>query len=134
MMTYQVLKQLHVLTVAISISLFVLRFFWLWRGGEIIHRRWVKIVPHVNDTLLFLTGVALLVLGRFYPLLGRDTWLTEKLFGVIIYILLGYLALNSRTPSRCRRLRILAFVLALGCLYLIIKLATTKIPFLMGYL
>ncbi|VTR16113.1 Invasion gene expression up-regulator, SirB [Serratia fonticola] len=61
-----------------------------------------------------------------------DSWLTEKLFGVIIYILLGYVALGKKTQSW--NIRTLAFVLALGCLYLIVKLATTKIPFLMGYL
>ena len=52
-------------------------------------RRWVKVAPHLNDTLLFVSGIALVVTFGFYPLLGMDSWLTEKLFGVIIYILLA---------------------------------------------
>lgn len=132
MVAYMALKHLHLLTVAISIILFLLRFFWKWRGSAMMQKRWVKITPHINDTLLFLTGIALVVMLKFYPLLSVDSWLTEKLFGVIIYILLGYVALGKKTKSW--NLRTLAFVLALGCLYLIVKLATTKIPFLMGYL
>ncbi|CAI0821173.1 SirB2 family protein [Serratia ficaria] len=132
MTAYTALKHFHLLTVAISITLFVLRFFWQWRQSAMMSRRWVKIAPHLNDTLLFVSGIALVATFGFYPLLGMDSWLTEKLFGVIIYILLGYAALGKKTKSQ--KLRALAFVLALGCLYLIIKLATTKIPFLMGYL
>ncbi|GAA3613575.1 SirB2 family protein [Gibbsiella greigii] len=132
MTAYMVLKHLHLLTVAISITLFVLRFVWQWRGSAMSGKRWVKIAPHINDTVLFLSGIALVITFKFYPLLGMDSWLTEKLFGVIIYILLGYIALGRRTKSQ--NVRTVAFILALGCLYLIIKLATTKIPFLMGYL
>ncbi|MGF6191052.1 SirB2 family protein [Serratia sp. 2723] len=132
MAAYMALKHLHLLTVAISITLFVLRFFWKWRASPMINKRWVKITPHINDTVLFATGIALVVMFKLYPLLGMDSWLTEKLFGVIIYILLGYVALGKKTPSW--NIRTLAFVLALGCLYLIVTLATTKIPFLMGYL
>ncbi|HFF8940420.1 TPA: SirB2 family protein [Serratia marcescens] len=132
MTAYTALKHFHLLTVAISITLFALRFYWQWRRSPIVGHRWVKIAPHLNDTLLFVSGIALVVTFGFYPLLGMDSWLTEKLFGVIIYILLGYVALGKKTKSQ--RLRTVAFVLALGCLYLIIKLATTKIPFLMGYL
>ncbi|WP_411752100.1 SirB2 family protein [Serratia sp. (in: enterobacteria)] len=132
MAAYMALKHLHLLTVAISITLFVLRFFWKWRASPMINKRWVKITPHINDTVLFATGIALVVMFKLYPLLGMDSWLTEKLFGVIIYILLGYVALGKKMQSW--NIRTLAFVLALGCLYLIVKLATTKIPFLMGYL
>lgn len=132
MAAYMALKHLHLLTVAISITLFVLRFFWKWRASPMINKRWVKITPHINDTVLFATGIVLVVMFKLYPLLGMDSWLTEKLFGVIIYILLGYVALGKKTQSW--NIRTLAFVLALGCLYLIVKLATTKIPFLMGYL
>ncbi|OCJ28144.1 SirB2 family protein [Serratia sp. 14-2641] len=132
MAAYMALKHLHLLTVAISITLFVLCFFWKWRASPMINKRWVKITPHINDTVLFATGIALVVMFKLYPLLGMDSWLTEKLFGVIIYILLGYVALGKKTQSW--NIRTLAFVLALGCLYLIVKLATTKIPFLMGYL
>lgn len=128
MTAYTVLKGCHLLTVFISITLFMLRFFWQWRKSAIMNWRWVQVAPHPNDTLLFASGIMLVVIFGVYPLLAMDSWLTEKLFGVIISILLGYATLDMKSKSQklC--------VLALGCLYLIIKLATTKIPFLMGYL
>lgn len=132
MTAHVALNYFHLLTVAISITLLVLRFLWQWRNSAIMNRRWVKIAPHLNDRLLFVSGIALVASCGFYPVLSTDTWLTEKLFGVIIYIFLGYVALGKRNKSQ--KLRVTAFILALGCLYLIIKLATTKIPFLMGYL
>ncbi|WON78449.1 SirB2 family protein [Serratia sp. UGAL515B_01] len=132
MAAYMALKHLHLLTVSISITLLIVRFFWKWRDSPMMHKRWVKITPHVNDTVLLVSGAALVVMLKLYPLLGMNSWLTEKLFGVIIYILLGYIALGKKTRNWATRT--LAFVLALGCLYLIIRLAMTKIPFLMGYL
>ncbi|EFN5661527.1 hypothetical protein FQH38_26395, partial [Escherichia coli] len=53
----------------------------------------------------------------------------EKLFGVIIYIVLGFIALDYRR-MHSQQARIIAFPLALVVLYIIIKLATTKVPLL----
>jgi uncharacterized membrane protein SirB2 len=74
-----------------------LRFFWKWRNSAMMKRRWVKITPHVNDTVSVRYAVSRLVMfTHFYPL-WAGTWLTEKLFGVIIYVLLGYVALSKTT-------------------------------------
>lgn len=132
MATYLWMKNLHLLTVAISILLFVLRFYWKCNGSAMLQRRWVRIAPHLNDTLLFVSGIVLVFITHMYPFTPQGAWLTEKLFGVIIYILLGYVALGKKAHSV--KLRLVAFVLALGCFYLILRLAMTKLPFLMGYL
>lgn len=128
MATYFSLKYLHIFTVVISISLFVLRYWWQYRGSAMSGKRWVRIVPHVNDTLLLVSGFALVALTHFYPFTPQGTWLTEKLFGVIIYIALGFIALGKR--PRSQQIRWFAFLLGLVVLYIIIKLATTKIPIL----
>nr|WP_174522170.1 SirB2 family protein [Cedecea neteri] len=126
--TYFSLKYLHIFTVVISISLFVLRYWWQYRGSVMSGKRWVRIVPHVNDTLLLISGFALVMITHFYPFTPQGTWLTEKLFGVIIYIALGFIALGKR--PRSQQVRWFAFLLGLVVLYIIIKLATTKIPIL----
>ncbi|MFU2317441.1 SirB2 family protein [Rahnella sp. PCH160] len=131
-MAYVWIKQLHLLTITLSISLFVLRFFWKWAGSAMMQKRWVKIVPHIVDTLLLLSGISLIFITHFYPFSPQGTWLTEKIFGVIIYIALGFVALSKRPISQ--KTRWLAFILALACLYLVLKLALTKIPLLMGQL
>lgn len=128
MATYFALKHLHILTVIISVSLFVLRYWWQYRESPMSARRWVRIVPHINDTLLLGSGIALVMVTHFYPFTPQGTWLTEKLFGVIIYIVLGFIALGRR--PRSQQARWIAFLLALVVLYIIVKLATTKIPLL----
>ena len=129
MATYFSLKYLHIFTVVISISLFVLRYWWQYRGSAMSGKRWVRIVPHVNDTLLLVSGFALVALTHFYPFTPQGTWLTEKLFGVIIYIALGFIALGRRRP-RSQQSRFIAFLLALVVLFIIIQLAITRTPLL----
>ncbi|MEW7315259.1 invasion regulator SirB2 [Buttiauxella gaviniae] len=128
MATYFALKHFHILTVIISVSLFVLRYWWQYRDSAMSNKRWVRIVPHVNDTLLLVSGAALVMITHFYPFTPQGAWLTEKLFGVIIYIVLGFIALGKR--PRSQQVRWFAFLLTLVVLYIIIKLATTKIPLL----
>ncbi|WP_428945949.1 SirB2 family protein [Pantoea sp. FN060301] len=125
---YGVIKNLHILTVVITITLFILRFYWLQRGSPSLRHRWVRIVPHINDTLLLLSGILLVMITRFYPFTPQGSWLTEKLFGVIIYIALGSVALSRR--PRGQKVRWIAFIVAVVALVLIYKLATTKMPLL----
>ncbi len=84
---------------------------------------------HRYDTLLLLSGIGLIVKTHILPFTESGSWLTEKLFGVIIYIVLGFIALDYR-QARSQQARFIAFPLALVVLYIIIKLATTKIPLL----
>lgn len=128
MATYFALKHVHILTAFLSVSLFILRYWWQYRGSAMSTKRWVRIVPHVNDTLLLVTGVALMMITHFYPFTPQGAWLTEKLFGVIIYIVLGFIALGRR--PRSQQVRWIAFLLGLVVIYIVIKLATTKIPLL----
>jgi uncharacterized membrane protein SirB2 len=64
----------------------------------------------------------------YLPFTDKGAWLTEKLFGVIIYIVLGFIALGVVVRAASRGF--IAFLLGLVVLYIIIKLATTRIPLL----
>ncbi|MCC3705171.1 SirB2 family protein [Rouxiella badensis] len=133
MSSYIWVKDFHIVFITLSIALFVLRFFWKWANADIMQKRWVKIAPHIIDTFMLLSGIWLVFITHFYPFSPQGSWLTEKLFGVIIYIALGFVALGSgKDGLRSQKTRWVAFILALGCLYLIVKLAITKIPLLMG--
>ncbi|CCF09963.1 MULTISPECIES: SirB2 family protein [Pantoea] len=125
---YPLIKNLHLLTVAVTILLFLLRFYWQRTGSAMLQRRWIRILPHVNDTLLLLSGASLVMITHFYPFSPQGSWLTEKLLGVIIYIALGSVALSRR--PRSDRTRWIAFIVALIALVTIIKLALSKMPLL----
>ncbi|APH31533.1 SirB2 family protein [Salmonella enterica] len=142
-MTIAMLLTLHLICVALSVSLFVARYWWRYCGHALAAARWTRIVPPVIDTLLLwtrivppvidtlllLSGIGLIVKTHILPFTESGSWLTEKLFGVIIYIVLGFIALDYR-QARSQQARFIAFPLALVVLYIIIKLATTKIPLL----
>ncbi|WP_147197178.1 SirB2 family protein [Pantoea sp. CCBC3-3-1] len=125
---YSAVKTLHMVTVAITLLMLLLRFFWLQTGSAMMQRRWVRIVPHLNDTLLLLSGAWLVAITHFYPFSPQGAWLTEKLFGVIIYIALGFIALGRK--PRAQKARWIAFIVAIAMLVLIYHLATTKMPLL----
>ncbi len=128
-MTIAMLLRLHLICVALSVSLFVARYWWRYCGHALAAARWTRIVPPVIDTLLLLSGIGLIVKTHILPFTESGSWLTGKLFGVIIYIVLGFIALDYR-QARSQQARFIAFPLALVVLYIIIKLATTKIPLL----
>ncbi|CAO96923.1 SirB2 family protein [Erwinia tasmaniensis] len=125
---YIPLKNLHLFTMAITMLMFVLRFYWLQTHSAMLSRRWVRIVPHLNDTLLLISGVLLVTVTHFYPFSVQGQWLTEKLFGVIIYLALSFIALGRR--PRAQKVRWMAFAVASIALLAVIRLATTKMPLL----
>lgn len=129
MSAFSVLITLHIAAVVLTISFFVLRYWWRYSNNPLIDARWVRIAPHGIDTVLFLSGLGLMWVTGYLPFTDKGTWLTEKLFGVIIYIVLGFIALGRRRP-RSQQVGFIAFLLGLVVLYIIIKLATTRIPLL----
>lgn len=129
MTTFTLLLGVHLISIALSVSLLTLRYWWRYSGNPRVTARWTRIVPPVIDTVLLLSGAGLILKTHILPFTEQGTWLTEKLFGVIIYIVLGFIALDYR-QARSQQARVIAFPLALVVLYIIIKLATTKIPLL----
>lgn len=124
--TYIALKYLHLSCVVLSGAGFVLRGLWMMRNSPMLARRWVRVLPHVVDTALLASAIALAVALGQYPLV--DGWLTAKLAGLIAYIVLGSIALKrGRTPKT----RIWAFCGALLVLAYIVAVALTKsvLPF-----
>lgn len=129
MNTFTLLLGVHLTSVTLSVSLFVLRFWWRYTRHALASARWTRVVPPIIDTVLLLSGAGLIIKTHILLFTVQGTWLTEKLFGVIIYIVLGFIALDYR-QARSQQARVIAFPLALVVLYIIIKLATTKIPLL----
>jgi len=122
-MGYTLIKQIHLTTIAVTLGLFLLRGFWMMAESKRLQARWVRIVPHVNDTLLLASGIALAVLLQQYPLVHG--WLTAKFFALIAYILLGTVALKR---GRTRGVRIGAWFAALLVFGYLVAVARTHDP------
>ena len=98
--TYLALKLLHRACAVVSIVGFAVR----WRSG-LAGQTWVRsraarTLPHVVDTVLLLTALALAVGAGFTP--GNAPWLLTKIVALLAYIGLGMVALSPRRPRRWR--------------------------------
>ena len=119
--TYVFLKYVHVSSVMLSGTGFVLRGVWMMRGSPMLARRWVRVAPHVVDTVLLASAIALAVTIGQYPL--ANGWLTAKVLGLIAYIVLGTIALKR---GRTLEYRIMAFCGALLVYAYVIAVAISK--------
>ena len=122
-MAYAALKSLHLATIVITLTLFVLRGVWMMAESPRLQARWARIVPHVNDTALLASGLGLAVMLRQYPLVHG--WLTAKFFALIAYIVLGTIALKR---GKTRGQRIAAWVAALVVFGYMVSVARAHAP------
>ena len=122
-MGYLAVKYVHVAAVAASFALFFLRGLWMMLDSPRLAARWVRIVPHFNDTVLLAAGVWLAFALREAP--GTSPWLTAKLAALVAYIVLGMLALR---PGRSKRVRGAAWLAALAVFGYMVAVATTRSP------
>lgn len=122
-MIYLLLKSIHVTAVIASFSLFFLRGLWMMAAPGKLAARWVRVVPHVVDTVLLVSAIALAVVTAQYPFV--QSWLTAKVLALPLYIGLGIVALRG---GRTRRVRIIAWVLALMVFCYIVAVARARVP------
>ena len=97
------------LFVVISGLLFLVRGAWMMMDSGRLQKKWVRVLPHVNDTLLLLTAIVLCVLTQQYPV--AQSWLTVKVVALVIYIGLGVVALRTGKTKTVRTLAWLAALL-----------------------
>ncbi|MDE2259987.1 MAG: SirB2 family protein [Betaproteobacteria bacterium] len=122
-MTYLLLKSLHVFLVVSTYALFFLRGIWSWNGSVILQKRWTRIVPHVIDTLLLISAIALALTIHQYPFI--DAWLTAKVIGLLLYIGLGFVALRK---GMNKTMRFFAWLAAQAVFLYIVLVAMTHNP------
>ena len=120
-MDYLLLKLTHVICVALSYAGFVLRGIWMMRDSRMLERRWVRVLPHVVDTVLLASAIALAVMLKQYPLV--EPWLTAKVVALLFYIGLGMIALSYGST---RRLRFGAWIMAQAVFLYIVGVALTR--------
>lgn len=96
---YSQVKLLHVSTVVISLILFISRVLLLLKRPTILKHPALRILPHINDSILLFSAVSLLILAELTP--GSDNpWLVAKIIAMIIYILTGMFLLKWASTTR----------------------------------
>ena len=113
----------HVASVLLSISGFIIRGILHFRGSELVNRKWFKITPHIIDTVLIISAIILLYQSGLNLL--TTSWLLAKITALIFYITLGLIAFRF---GKSRRVRLLAWCGAILLFAYIIMVAVTKNP------
>jgi uncharacterized membrane protein SirB2 len=118
---YLWMRQLHIGAAAVSFAGFALRGVWMLRGSPWLARRWVRVLPHVVDTVLLASAIWLAVASRQYPL--THDWLSVKVIGLLAYIGLGMVALHR---GKTQTQRAVAWIGALAVYVYIVAVAMTR--------
>ncbi len=113
---YIVLKNIHLLCVLLSFSGFIIRSIWAFKGSPLLQKKLVKVAPHIIDTILLVSAIAMAVSIQQYPFI--DNCLTAKVFGLIAYIIFATITLkrarNNTERTACFILSILSFAYVVG--------------------
>jgi uncharacterized membrane protein SirB2 len=118
---YLAIRTLHIACAAISITGFAARGALMFADSPLLRHRFVRIAPHVVDTLLLASAVWLAwFLGQVPFVHG---WITAKIFALLAYIVLGMFALRR---GRTRRARAAAFAAALASAGYIVWVALAR--------
>lgn len=123
MTSYDILKTIHITCVALTFISFGARGLWMFQGSTLLHTKTVRIVPHIIDTTLLVSAIGLMSILHQYPV--TSDWLTAKVGALIVYIILGSIALKR---GRNRTVRLIAFTGAWLTFFYIIGVALTRNP------
>lgn len=97
---YLTLKLLHIGCAVISFISFFIRGIGKLRHAAFMDSRWVKIAPHLVDTLLLLSAIALVMITQQYP--GETAWINAKIAALLVYIGLGVVVIKAKVSDRTR--------------------------------
>ena len=114
-------KIIHVVCALLSISGFAGRGILMIKESALLRARWLKIAPHVVDTLLLVSAI---VLASQWGLAALDlSWLWAKVIALLLYIALGVIALRA---GRTKAIRVTAWFAAMAVFAYIVAVAISK--------
>ncbi|SFN68625.1 SirB2 family protein [Dokdonella immobilis] len=120
---YPQIKFVHILCVILSGSLFTLRGVLMLLRSRFTNHVALRMLSYAIDTTLLTAALMLITLLHQYPFV--QAWLTVKVLFLVLYIVLGVLALKR---GRTRRAQVTSFVAALLVYAFIISVAMAHNP------
>ncbi len=117
------LKDIHLTCVALTFVSFSIRGIWMLSNSPCLQHNLTRVIPHVIDTILLLSGITLVIV--IYQADFLQPWLITKVIALTIYIIFGSVALKY---GKTRMLRITSLFCAWLVFFYIIAVAITKSP------
>lgn len=122
-MSFASIKIIHLCCIAISYSLFAMRGFWSFNGSPMLQRQYVKVMPHMVDTVLLASAISLAAMLGISPL--NTPWLSVKIIALLLYIVLGSIAIKR---GKTRKVKFIAWIAAQLVFLYIVATAITHNP------
>lgn len=120
---YPQIKSVHVLCVILSGCLFALRGTLMVARSRYTDHIALRMLSYAIDTTLLTAALMLVTLLHQYPFV--QAWLTVKILLLVVYVVLGVLALRR---GRTRRTQIACFLAALLVYAFIVSVALAHSP------
>jgi uncharacterized membrane protein SirB2 len=120
---YLVLRNVHIGCAIATIALFVLRGLLMLADSPRLNGPVLRYLPHAVDTVLLTTALMLTTVIQQYPF--STGWLTAKVVLLVVYIVLGSIALKR---GRTKAIRIAAFIAALATIGFLVTVARVHHP------
>jgi uncharacterized membrane protein SirB2 len=120
---YLTLRHAHIGFAILSVSLFALRGGLMLAESPQVHSAWLRYPSYAIDTLLLTAALMLASVVNQYPF--GNGWLTMKVALLVVYVVLGSIALKR---GRTRRIRIAALVAALLTVGFLVTVARAHHP------
>ncbi|OUS39195.1 regulator SirB ['Osedax' symbiont bacterium Rs2_46_30_T18] len=124
---YIILKHSHLSLMLISVSLLIIRTLAVTVNAQWLQKKWAKILPHVIDTLLLLSAIALMITIEQYP--GADHWLSAKIIALFGYITFGTLAIKGN-KNAASRIGMLLIALSFIVYMMIVAISKNPMPWI----
>ena len=105
---YLALRHAHIGFAIMSVSLFTLRGCLMLAQSPHVHAAWLKYPSYLIDTLLLTFALMLMTVIHQYPFVTG--WLTMKVALLVVYVVLGSIALKR---GRTRSIQVAAYFAAL---------------------
>ncbi|MFZ2160694.1 MAG: SirB2 family protein [Sideroxyarcus sp.] len=115
-----IIKSIHIASVVLSYSLFFLRGVWMLRNSPLVQARWAKLARDAVDSTLLGSAILLAWQLGISPL--EHSWLAAKIVALLLYIVIGSIALKR---GKTKRIRLAAWLTAQLVFIYIVSVAVT---------
>ena len=120
---YEFVKYIHVTAITLSISGFIFRVVLKANNSPYQSKYWFKKLPHKVDIILLASALTMVYILGVNPL--TTFWIAEKIIGLLLYIMLGMVALRW---GKTKNIKIIAAGLAVMVFSYIVYVAHYKAP------
>jgi uncharacterized membrane protein SirB2 len=120
---YEFVKYIHVTAITLSISGFIFRVLLKLNDSPYQTKYWFKKLPHKVDIILLASALTMVYILGVNPF--TTFWIAEKIIGLLLYIMLGMVALRW---GKTKNIKIIAAGLAVMVFSYIVYVAHYKAP------